>query len=83
MMSEVMFSSTLQIGYWNEMDKMAVTKSDLFPNDTMGLENKTVIVTTILVRTFSTFINKALCVFGFKIFRYNYVFKNYLVKTVA
>ncbi len=28
---------------------MVVTKSDLFPNDTMGLENKTVIVTTILV----------------------------------
>jgi len=39
-----------QIGYWNEMDKMAVTKSDLFPNDTMGMENKTVVVTTILVR---------------------------------
>lgn len=38
-----------QIGYWNEVDKMVVTKSDLFPNDTMGLENKTVIVTTILV----------------------------------
>ncbi|KTF87431.1 hypothetical protein cypCar_00019903, partial [Cyprinus carpio] len=36
------------IGYWNEMDKMAVTKSDLFPNDTMGMENKTVVVTTIL-----------------------------------
>lgn len=29
---------------------MAVTKSDLFPNDTMGMENKTVVVTTILVR---------------------------------
>ena len=40
----------LQIGYWNEVDKMVVTKSDLFPNDTMGMENKTVIVTTILVR---------------------------------
>lgn len=32
------------------MDKMVVTKSDLFPNDTFGMENKTVIVTTILVR---------------------------------
>ncbi len=29
---------------------MVVTKSDLFPNDTMGMENKTVVVTTILVR---------------------------------
>ncbi len=28
---------------------MVVTKSDLFPNETLGLENKTVIVTTILV----------------------------------
>jgi len=42
-------ASLFQIGYWNEVDKMVVTKSDLFPNDTMGLENKTVIVTTILV----------------------------------
>lgn len=31
------------------MDKMAVTKSDVFTNDTTGMENKTVIVTTILV----------------------------------
>ena len=28
---------------------MVVTKSDLYPNDTMGMENKTVIVSTILV----------------------------------
>jgi len=28
---------------------MAVTKSDVFTNDTTGMENKTVIVTTILV----------------------------------
>lgn len=39
-----------QIGYWNEVDKMAVTKSDVFANDTTGMENKTVIVTTILVK---------------------------------
>lgn len=39
-----------QIGYWNEVDKMVLTKSDLYPNETMGMENKTVIVTTILVR---------------------------------
>uniref|UniRef100_A0A8C6LZT8 Glutamate receptor n=1 Tax=Nothobranchius furzeri TaxID=105023 RepID=A0A8C6LZT8_NOTFU len=36
------------IGFWNEVDKMVATKSDLYPNDTMGMENKTVIVTTIL-----------------------------------
>lgn len=28
---------------------MVVTKTDLYPNDTMGMENKTVVVTTILV----------------------------------
>ncbi|GAA6077953.1 glutamate receptor 2b isoform X1 [Tachysurus ichikawai] len=45
---ELKNNGPVKIGYWNEMDKMAVTKSDLFPNDTMGMENKTVIVTTIL-----------------------------------
>lgn len=39
---------------------MAVTKSDLFPNDTMGMENKTVVVTTILVRDITLYsISKA------------------------
>lgn len=33
---------------------MVLTKSDLYPNETMGMENKTVIVTTILVKEFST-----------------------------
>lgn len=42
----------MQIGYWNEVDKMAVTKSDVFANETTGMENKTVIVTTILVNVF-------------------------------
>ncbi|XP_053316229.1 glutamate receptor 2 isoform X1 [Spea bombifrons] len=38
-----------KIGYWSEVDKMVVTVSDvLSANDSMGLENKTVIVTTIL-----------------------------------
>lgn len=32
---------------------MVLTKSDLYPNETMGMENKTVIVTTILVKEFS------------------------------
>ena len=41
--------SSQQTGYWNEVDKMAVTKSDVFANDSLGMENKTVIVTTILV----------------------------------
>lgn len=33
---------------------MAVTKSDVFANETTGMENKTVIVTTILVNVFSS-----------------------------
>ncbi|XP_016316662.1 glutamate receptor 2-like isoform X2 [Sinocyclocheilus anshuiensis] len=45
---ELKSNGPVKIGYWNEVDKMVVTKSDLVPNDTMGLENKTVIVTTIL-----------------------------------
>ncbi|KAH0509879.1 Glutamate receptor 2 [Microtus ochrogaster] len=39
-----------KIGYWSEMDKMVVTLTELpSGNDTSGLENKTVVVTTILV----------------------------------
>ncbi|XP_041119484.1 glutamate receptor 2 isoform X5 [Polyodon spathula] len=38
-----------KIGYWNEVDKMVVTANDFSPgNDSTGMENKTVIVTTIL-----------------------------------
>lgn len=39
-----------QIGYWSEVDRMVVNPMDgLSGNDTSGLENKTIIVTTILV----------------------------------
>ncbi|XP_051013294.1 glutamate receptor 2 isoform X2 [Acomys russatus] len=38
-----------KIGYWSELDKMVVTLTELpSGNDTSGLENKTVVVTTIL-----------------------------------
>uniref|UniRef100_A0A3B3ZQA7 Glutamate receptor n=1 Tax=Periophthalmus magnuspinnatus TaxID=409849 RepID=A0A3B3ZQA7_9GOBI len=47
---ELKNNGPVKIGYWNELDKMVVTKSDLYPNDTMGMENKTVIVTTILTK---------------------------------
>ncbi|KAK7922644.1 hypothetical protein WMY93_009546 [Mugilogobius chulae] len=40
---ELKTNGPVKIGYWNEMDKMAVTKSDVFANDTFGMENKTVI----------------------------------------
>uniref|UniRef100_A0A672IJ03 Glutamate receptor n=1 Tax=Salarias fasciatus TaxID=181472 RepID=A0A672IJ03_SALFA len=45
---ELKNNGPVKIGYWNEVDKMVVTKSDLYPNDSMAMENKTVIVTTIL-----------------------------------
>lgn len=46
----VPFCNLFQIGYWSEVDKMVVTLTELpSGNDTSGLENKTVVVTTILV----------------------------------
>uniref|UniRef100_A0A3Q3MGC6 Glutamate receptor n=1 Tax=Labrus bergylta TaxID=56723 RepID=A0A3Q3MGC6_9LABR len=45
---ELKTNGPVKIGYWNEVDKMAVTKSDVFANESTGMENKTVIVTTIL-----------------------------------
>lgn len=51
----IYFLSPKQIGYWNEVDKMAVTKSDVFANESTGMENKTVIVTTILVNIIHDF----------------------------
>lgn len=40
----------LQIGYWNDADKLVLTQDQaLLPNETSGMENRTVIVTTIMV----------------------------------
>lgn len=47
--SDFIFSFFFQIGYWTEADKMAVTNPDILQNESLGMENKTVIVTTILV----------------------------------
>lgn len=45
------FCSSLQIGYWNDADKLVLIQdSPLLPNDTTGMENRTVVVTTIMVR---------------------------------
>lgn len=39
-----------QIGYWSDADKLVLIQdSPLLPNDTTGLENRTVVVTTIMV----------------------------------
>ncbi|KFO31696.1 Glutamate receptor 2 [Fukomys damarensis] len=46
---ELKTSGPRKIGYWSEVDKMVVTLTELpSGNDTSGLENKTVVVTTIL-----------------------------------
>lgn len=40
-----------QMGYWSDADKLVLIQdSPLLPNDTTGLENRTVVVTTIMVR---------------------------------
>lgn len=60
--SSLFFTCNLfQIGYWSEVDKMVVTLTELpSGNDTSGLENKTVVVTTILVIN-RTFLGWAAC----------------------
>ncbi|XP_078533110.1 glutamate receptor 2 isoform X1 [Lissotriton helveticus] len=46
---ELKSSGVRRIGFWTEVDKMVLTAVDgLSGNDSIGLENKTVIVTTIL-----------------------------------
>uniref|UniRef100_A0A8C9T749 Glutamate receptor n=1 Tax=Scleropages formosus TaxID=113540 RepID=A0A8C9T749_SCLFO len=45
---ELKNNGPVKIGYWNEVDKMVVTKSEVGGNDSMGMDNKTIIVTTIL-----------------------------------
>lgn len=50
------FCNLFQIGYWSEVDKMVVTLTELpSGNDTSGLENKTVVVTTILVISYQCY----------------------------
>lgn len=45
-----LFCSSPQIGYWNDADKLVLIQdSPLLPNDTTGMENRTVVVTTIMV----------------------------------
>ncbi|XP_069782313.1 glutamate receptor 2b isoform X4 [Narcine bancroftii] len=46
---ELKNSGPRKIGYWNEVDKMVVTATDfLAGNETGGMENKTVVVTSIM-----------------------------------
>ncbi|XP_055501772.1 glutamate receptor 2b isoform X5 [Leucoraja erinacea] len=46
---ELKNSGPRKIGYWNEVDKMVVTATDfLGGNETAGMENKTVVVTSIM-----------------------------------
>ncbi|XP_072899723.1 glutamate receptor 4 isoform X9 [Hemitrygon akajei] len=46
---ELKSSGHRKIGYWNDADKLVLIQNEMmFPNDTSGLENRTVYVTTIL-----------------------------------
>ncbi|MGH0186087.1 UNVERIFIED_CONTAM: hypothetical protein FKN15_020181 [Acipenser sinensis] len=37
------------IGYWNDVDRLVLIQNEMpFPNDTSGIENRTVVVTTIM-----------------------------------
>lgn len=46
----------LQVGYWNDMDKLVLIQHEpTLGNDTAAMENRTVVVTTILVRCFDFF----------------------------
>lgn len=48
--------SHLQIGYWNDADKLVLIQDQaLLPNETSGMDNRTVIVTTIMVSTVTVF----------------------------
>lgn len=43
----------LQVGYWNDMDKLVLIQHEpTLGNDIAAIENRTVVVTTILVRCF-------------------------------
>lgn len=42
--------STWQVGYWNDMDKLVLIQDvPTLGNDTAAIENRTVVVTTIMV----------------------------------
>ncbi|MGH0183175.1 UNVERIFIED_CONTAM: hypothetical protein FKN15_011576 [Acipenser sinensis] len=42
-----------RIGYWNDVDRLVLIQNEMpFPNDTSGIENRTVVVTTIMYFSF-------------------------------
>lgn len=44
------FFSIWQVGYWNDMDKLVLIQDvPTLGNDTAAIENRTVVVTTIMV----------------------------------
>lgn len=51
--SEKKYCFVFQVGYWNDMDKLVLIQHEpSLGNDTSAIENRTVVVTTILVRFF-------------------------------
>lgn len=48
--SLLFFSCILQIGYWNDIDKLVLVQNEnALSNDSSAMENRTVVVTTIMV----------------------------------
>lgn len=47
--SPCLFDVHLQIGYWNDLDKLVLVQNELSMGNDSAMENRTVIVTTIMV----------------------------------
>lgn len=46
----ILFCFTFQIGYWNDIDKLVLVQNEnALSNDSSVMENRTVVVTTIMV----------------------------------
>ena len=68
--------SLFQIGYWNDIDKLVLVQNENpLSNDSSAMENRTVVVTTIMV----TFLSNCLCVLCVGICVNQYVYKQSLL----
>ena len=67
--------SLFQIGYWNDIDKLVLVQNENpLSNDSSAMENRTVVVTTIMV----TYLSNSLCALCVGIWVNQYVYKQSL-----
>ena len=65
--------SLFQIGYWNDIDKLVLVQNENpLSNDSSAMENRTVVVTTIMV----TYLSNSLCALCVGIWVNQYVYIN-------